>query len=311
LLKLVEDLLPHADLAPLLKPPAAGQTHLLASVPAQLIAGPIPVEPQDGWSILHVSLGIAWIAVLLATFAVGAVLQRTIELNQRRGAFVSAVTHELRTPLTTFRIYTEMLDEGMVTDSEKQKQYFGTLHGEAKRLSHLVENVLTYAQLENNRGGGQRIESVMLTELKERIAPRLADRAAQSGMELAIEMDDAARNVAVRTDIPAVERILVNLVDNAAKYGRKEQNNIMFSIGLKKGMAILSIRDHGLGISPRLQKKLFIPFSKSASEAANSAPGVGLGLSISRRLAHQMHGDLILDSAVTDGARFILTLPLE
>lgn len=311
LLKLVDDLLPHADLAPLLHPPETGQTQLLASIPAQLIPGPMPEELREGWSILHGSLGIAWLGVLLATLAVAVVLRRTMELNQRRGAFVSAVTHELRTPLTTFRMYTEMLDEGMVPDGEKQKKYFSTLHGEAQRLSHLVENVLAYAQLENNRIGAERIETLRLAELKERILPRLADRAAQSGMELALEMEDGILETAVRADLSAVERILFNLVDNAGKYACDAQDSrILFSIGLKNGMAVLSIRDHGPGISTRLRKKLFAPFSKSAAEAANSAPGVGLGLSISRRLARQMYGDLVLDPAVTDGARFVLTLPI-
>jgi signal transduction histidine kinase len=311
LLKLVEDLLPQAHLVPLLHSPATGETHLLASIPARLIPGPIPAETRNGWSVLHVSLGIAWIAVLLATLAVAAVLRRTLELNQRRGAFVSAVTHELRTPLTTFRMYTEMLDEGMVTDGEKQKKYFGTLHSEAERLSHLVENVLGYAQLENNRGGAERIETARLAELKERILPRLADRAAQSGIELKVEMEDAARDASVRADPSAVERILFNLVDNAGKYGRDGQDSaILFSIGLKDGMAVLSVRDHGPGIPPRLRKKLFVPFSKSASDAANSAPGIGLGLSISRRLARQMQGDLALDPTISNGARFVLTLPL-
>jgi signal transduction histidine kinase len=311
LLKQVEDLLPHANLAPLLQLPATGQTRLLASIPAQLIPGPIPEEPQNGWSILHMSLGIAWAGVLLATFAVAMVLRRTMELNQRRGAFVSAVTHELRTPLTTFRLYTEMLNEGMVTDGDKQKKYFATLHGEAERLSHLVENVLMYAQLENNRGGAERIETVRLADLKERIAPSLYDRAAKSGMELTIEMEEAAENASVRADISAVERILFNLVDNAGKYGRASQDSVtLLSIKINDGTAALSVCDHGSGIPPRMQRKLFMPFSKSASEAANSAPGVGLGLSISRGLARQMHGDLVLDKSITDGARFVLILPL-
>ena len=86
---------------------------------------------------------------------------------------------------------------------------------------------------------------------------------------------------------------------------------MLFTIGLKNGMAALSIRDYGPGIPTRMRKKLFTPFSKSASEAANSAPGVGLGLAISRRLARQMRGDLVLDPAVSDGARFVLTLPLS
>ncbi len=311
LLKQIEDLLPHANLEPLLQPPASGQTRLLASIPAQLIPGLIPEEPQNGWSILHMSLGIAWAGVLLATFAVAMVLRRTMELNQRRGAFVSAVTHELRTPLTTFRLYAEMLDEGMVTDEKKQKQYFSTLHSEAERLSHLVENVLMYAQLENNRGGAERIETARLADLKERIAISLAERAAQNNMELTIEMNEVIRDAAVRMDVSAVERILFNLVDNAGKYGRGAQDSgVLLAIELKNGKAALSVRDHGPGISPCVRKKLFLPFSKSASEAANSAPGVGLGLSISRGLARQMRGDLILDHSITDGARFVLTLPL-
>jgi signal transduction histidine kinase len=311
LLKRIEDLLPHADLAPLLSASAAGQTRLLASIPVMLFPGPVPEESREGWSILYVSLSIAWTGVLLATFAVAIVLRRTMELNQRRGAFVSAVTHELRTPLTTFRLYTEMLDAGMVTEDAKRKQYYSTLHCESERLSHLVENVLMYAQLENSRGGAERIETVQLVDLKERMALSLAERAMQSGMELSIKIAEQACHAAVRVDISAVERILFNLVDNAGKYGRTDQDlGILLSIALKGGMAAFSVCDRGPGIAPRLRKKLFMPFSKSASEAANSAPGVGLGLSISRGLARQMHGDLQYDFGFKDGACFVLTLPL-
>jgi signal transduction histidine kinase len=311
LLRRIEDLLPHADLAPLQNASAAGQTRLLASIPVMLFPGPVPEEPHEGWSILYMSLSIAWAGVLLATFAVAIVLRRTMELNQRRGAFVSAVTHELRTPLTTFRLYTEMLDAGMVTEDAKRKQYYSTLHGESERLSHLVENVLMYAQLENSRGGAERIEAVRLVDLKERMAPSLSERAMQSGMELSIEIAEQACHATVRVDISAVERILFNLVDNAGKYGRADHDpRILLSIALKGGMAALSVCDCGPGIAPRLRKKLFLPFSKSASEAANSAPGVGLGLSISRGLARQMQGDLQYDFGFKDGACFVLTLPL-
>jgi signal transduction histidine kinase len=311
LMELVEDLLPRSNLVPVVNQPLTGQTRLLASIPALLIPGSIPEAPQERWSILHISLGIAWMGVLLATGAVAIVLRRTLELNQRRGAFVSAVTHELRTPLTTFRLYTEMLDEGMVTDSEKQKKYFSTLHGESERLSHLVENVLMYAQLENNRGGVERIEIINLADLKERLAPSLSERATQSGMTLTIEIDQQAYSAAVRVDASAVERILFNLVDNAGKYGRTDHNpGIALSFTIKGKLAALSVSDHGSGIAPRQRKKLFKPFSKSASEAANSAPGIGLGLSISKGLARRMRGDLAYDASYHGGARFIFTLPL-
>jgi signal transduction histidine kinase len=221
------------------------------------------------------------------------------------------VTHELRTPLTTFRMYTEMLDEGMASDGEKQKEYFRTLHSEAERLNHLVENVLDYAQLEKSRGGVERSETVRLTDLRERLGRLLADRARQNAMELKTEMEDSAGSASVRADLSAVERILFNLVDNAGKYGRDAQTSaVIFQIGMKNGKAVFSIRDHGPGIPPSRRKRLFDPFSKSASDAANSAPGIGLGLSISRGLARQMKGDLYLDEEIRNGARFVLTLPL-
>ena len=72
------------------------------------------------------------------------------------GTFVSAVTHELRTPLTTFRLYTEMLDEGMVSGPDSQRAYLKTLRAEADRLGHLVENVLAFARLERGRWGENR-----------------------------------------------------------------------------------------------------------------------------------------------------------
>ena len=79
---------------------------------------------------------------------------------------------------------------------------------------------------------------------------------------------------------------------------------------LRGGRAVLEVRDHGPGISGNAARRLFQPFCKSAHEAANSAPGVGLGLALSRKLARHMGGDLQLDSGYGDGAGFVITLPL-
>lgn len=97
------------------------------------------------------SLLIAWACVLLGAAAVVLLLRGAVTLSERRGAFVSAVTHELRTPLTTFRLYAEMLAEGMVADENKRAGYFSRLREQADRLSHLVENVLAYARLARGR----------------------------------------------------------------------------------------------------------------------------------------------------------------
>ncbi|MHC4180996.1 MAG: sensor histidine kinase, partial [Planctomycetota bacterium] len=251
----------------------------------------------------------AWTCVLLAAIAVAALLLGVVRLSERRGAFVTAVTHELRTPLTTFQMYAEMLAEEMVPDAGQQKHYLKTLRAESVRLAHLVENVLCYARLERGRADG-RLEAVSLDQLVRRIEGRLAGRAEHAGMQLVVEARDPAGQAPVRTNVSAAEQILFNLVDNACKYAAAaDDKRIHLTLEADHATARLHLRDHGPGFSASARRQLFKPFSKTAHEAAQTAPGVGLGLALSRRLARDMGGDLRLDETVTDGACFVLTLP--
>jgi len=108
-----------------------------------------------------------------------------------------------------------------------------------------------------------------------------------------------------------VEQILFNLVDNACKYAAPGAAEKIIHLDALPGgkFAMLRVRDHGQGISEQGARTLFQPFSKSAHEAAHSAPGVGLGLALCRRLSRSMGGDLRLDRLVKGGACFVLTLP--
>jgi len=326
LLASVADLVPHADLVPVGVAAATGRGlrragessgystyglleepgRLLASLPVRLVPG-AAAEGDGEPSALRLSLIVAWICVLLAGAAVAALLWASVALSERRAAFVSAVTHELRTPLTTFRMYSEMLSRGMVADEAKRLRYLETLRIEADRLGHLVENVLAYARLERGRARG-RIEAVALETIVERVRGRLADRAAQAGMELVVEPLAGDATAAVRADASAVEQILFNLVDNACKYAAAAADKRIHLVAeAAAGGRRLKVCDHGPGISPKDGRRLFRPFSKSARDAANSAPGVGLGLALSRRLAREMGGDLVLEPAA-DGACFMLIL---
>jgi signal transduction histidine kinase len=262
-------------------------------------------------SPIRLSLLIAWACILLAAGAVAVLLMGAVTLSERRGAFVSAVTHELRTPLTTFRMYTEMLSEQMVPDEAKRMSYVNTLRVEADRLSHLVENVLSYARLERGRVGG-RVEVTTFKDLLEKVGKRLADRAEQGGMKLMIDSGESSADaLRIHTDPSAVEQILFNLVDNACKYAVSSATKEIHITPRQNGSkAELRIRDHGPGFSVKEKRSLFQPFSKSARQAAHSAPGVGLGLALSRRLAREMGGDLSLAEMPDGGACFVLTLPL-
>jgi signal transduction histidine kinase len=307
LLDSVRELLPQARLERADAATQGEDERRLAALPVRLVPGGVDLPPAS-FSPVRLSLLAAGGAVLLAALSMAALLRGVMDLSERRRVFVSAVTHELRTPLTTFRLYTDMLADGMVEGEEKRQSYLERLRSEAERLSHLVENVLFYARLESGRAGAVR-ETVDLFEVVRDTVARLEPRAAAAGLELRLD-DKASPPLTARIDRSALEQILVNLVDNACKYAAASQPPVVH-VRLERsgGRVLLSVRDFGPGLSKLDRRRLFRPFSKSDREAAASAPGVGLGLALSRRLARAQGGDLRLDSQTEGGAAFVLSLP--
>ncbi len=306
--KEVADLLPDASFEPVLLEPSDEDYTMLAALPVKLDPGKIPVRSRSFAYPIRLSLYIAWGFAIFAVIAVAALLAGTLSLSERRAAFVSAVTHEMRTPLTTLRMYTDMLVKGMVPNEEKRGKYLTTLRREALRLGHLVENVLAYSRLEKVNEA-ERLESMPLSQVLSRMENRLAERAAQEGLELVVNPLGKLTTRRVVLDISTVEQILFNLVDNACKYaaqGAVPQIHLEFVEEADK--ALISVRDHGPGILEQDRRNLFKPFRKSAHRAAVTAPGVGLGLALSRRLARQIGGDLYLGKTSTTGCTFVLSL---
>jgi len=309
LLAEAKEILPRASLVPVDNVQQADPTRMLAGLPVMIV-------PDERLSSLRISdpmrwaLWIGWAAILLALASSALLLAGVVALSERRAAFVSSVTHELRTPLTTFRMYADMLARGMVPDAERRQQYLETLRTEAERLTHLVENVLSYARLERGRGV-QRHESVTVDQLIERLRQRLAERAEQAEMKLIVTVADGAENESFTTDVGVVEQILFNLVDNSAKYAAgAEDRQIHWETRTMAGNVELTIRDHGPGFTKPSRARRTQAFSKTAEEAAVTAPGVGLGLALCRRLARQLGGRLeIVESK--DGVSAVLRLPLD
>ena len=317
LLNEITDLLPRADLLPC----DAFESNERAA--RRLAALPVVLMPGDdaavqahspGLSPIQLSLFAAWACVVLAAAAVGGLLVGVMRLSERRATFVSAVTHELRTPLTTFKMYAEMLADDMVPDPDRRGEYLQTLRAEADRLGHMVENVLAYARLERGRTNGK-LEDVALGELLSQNGPRLNDRAARAGMSLEIEADDSLQAAIVQANPSAVDQILFNLVDNACKYARDASDRRITLAAARVGSVVeISVSDRGPGIDRSAAGQIFRGFSKSAEDAAHSAPGIGLGLALSRRLARDMGATLRLDDSGGldgEGACFVLGLRTE
>jgi len=308
LLEEVADLFPNAELKPLPDPMQGDPSRMLAGLPVEFHV-PLEKGRYSPSAALRWTLGLGWLALLVALAAVASLLWGVLALSERRAAFVSSVTHELRTPLTTFRMYSDMLARDMVPDAGKRHEYLQTLQREAERLTHLVENVLSYARLERGRGPNAS-EQITVGELLDRQVLRLTERAKQAEMEFELTLPEAVRGLSLKTDTGVVEQILFNLVDNAAKYAANATDRRISCEATAVGRWLnLTIRGQGLGFEQKRSARRPQAFSKTAEEAAVSAPGVGLGLALCRRLAKQLGGRLEIGDT-SPGAAVNLTLPL-
>lgn len=309
LLAEVRDLFPDARLLPILedRSPASSEA-LLAGIPAVLEVSRMATVPAVMNSPARVTLALTWLAAVVALIAVAMTLRSSMAFAERRRRFVSAVTHELRTPLTTFRMYSEMLADGMVKDPKARQDYLDTLKEESERLTTIVENVLLYARLEEGKASGA--PSLMEVDtLVEAIRAPLQRRAEACGGSVAITVGPQAQG-SLQVDADAVGQILFNLVDNACKYGGKEgPPAIRLHAGGADGVLTLEVQDDGPGIPAGEERVIFEPFERGAGGPGNGESGVGLGLALARDLARSLGGELKLVSAAGGGACFRLTLP--
>lgn len=313
LLARVVDILPNAQLQPipepLVVPSRDGRPMLvsqrLASIPARLV--PSAVAPASGPDLgaVRLMLLIAWLAVLGAIAAIGMVLHRSMALGERRGRFVSAVTHELRTPLTSFQLYTRLLEQ--TDDEQKRRRYAQTLSEQAERLGRIVENVLAYARLERGRSRPA-LGAAPAGETLGAVLEAAAARGEAAGMDVRWKIDEPVERAHVPDAPDAIERVVFNLIDNAARYAGGQDWRVEVSATLHRDRVAVVVRDFGPGVSAGEARRIFRPFEQAHASEQPEA-GLGLGLALSRQVARDLGGDLRLVEVEGPGAAFELTLP--
>ncbi|MCU0710411.1 MAG: HAMP domain-containing histidine kinase [Pirellula sp.] len=310
---LVSDLFPEVEIVPLKSSLVEADSMMddyarLASLPLRLepiISSPISHLTSTRASTLYTLL-IAWGAAILAILAGSLSLAAFQQINYRRSLFVSSVTHELRTPLTTFQLYTDLLTQGVVTEESQRKLYLDTLKAESLRLQHLVENILAFSRIERGRATPERT-TILFGEILACIEGRIESAAMRGNMVMVWDCRDHANRL-VTCNIDLMEQILLNLIDNSCKYAASAiDRRIILSSCIKNQHLHVSVRDFGPGFKNSF--RWWRPFSKSAEQAAESAPGIGLGLALSKSLAKQFSAKLYSEPSEA-GAKLTLRLEL-
>jgi signal transduction histidine kinase len=300
---------------------------LLARTPARGAAGPVVAERRVAGLTLRAFEGpgaanrlpvaerrptrVVVVGALAAlTGALGVLtlrqLRREQELVRLRADFTSSVSHELRTPLAQILLYGETLALGRTRDAAQQRAAADTIVREARRLMHMVENVLHAARAER-RPNPVRVEAVALTPLAREVARDFAPLAEAAGMRVAAAVPDG---LAARAESGAVRQVLLNLLDNALRYGAPAQTIRVGAAAEGGGTVRLWVDDEGPGIPARDRRRVWLPFVRLARDRqAGDRTGSGLGLAVVADLVHAMEGEAWIAEAPGGGARVCVRLP--
>lgn len=245
-------------------------------------------------------------SVLLMLVALGLTVEanrRAAELTRMQADFISHVSHQLKTPLSLLSAATETVGMERVRSPEKLAQYLGIIRTEVARLTALVQRVLEFSRLQQQRG--YEFETVDLGALvRETVA------AFQSGLsgQFTFNVEEAGHRPHVTADPAAIEQALVNLLDNAVKYSG-ESRRVRVRVGGSGEAATIEVIDRGLGIDKADQRRIFDKFYRGHGASAHR-DGFGLGLPIVQELVRAHRGRVEVESAPGQGSTFRIVLPL-
>lgn len=237
---------------------------------------------------------------LLLSLAAILHLWRERSLVRARRDFVASVSHELRTPLAQIRMFTETLQLGRERTVEERQQWLNIISREARHLGDLVENILLFSHIDADRAKLEK-ERTDLGELIEEVVEGFVPIAERNGMRI---LADAPSRIFSLVDPRAMRQIIVNLLDNALKYGPKGQT---VSVELERigTVARITVSDQGPGIPATERRRIWKPFVRLGAEAGTTA-GSGIGLAVVRALVDQHGATIVLTDAPGGGARFVL-----
>lgn len=239
-----------------------------------------------------------------AALAVIRDVTRVRKLEQLRSEFVANVTHELKTPLTSIRGSIELL-KSADRDEETRRYFYDILDIEAERLHHLIDDMLVLSQIENAKEDPS-VSRCNVREKLEDTVKRLKPVAEKCKVTMELDADST---LFVACSPTRLEQLFGNLIENAIKYN-KENGQVSITARGQRQMAIIRIKDTGIGIAPEHIDRLFERFYRVDTSRSRAIGGTGLGLSIVKHLASLYNGEVSVESTVGVGSTFTIRLPL-
>ncbi|WP_395396659.1 hybrid sensor histidine kinase/response regulator [Novosphingobium sp. BL-8A] len=224
--------------------------------------------------------------------------------NEAKSRYLVAVSHEIRSPLNAIYGYAQLLERG---DAVTGAEAGAAIRRSVDHLTNLAESLLEISRIESGvlkiRSGVVDIRAVL-----GQIVSMFRAQAIGKGLSLTLHVSDNLPRL-VKTDQSRLKQVLINLVSNAIKY--TEAGSVEVAVNYRSEVATIDVIDTGIGIETEDMERVFEPFERGSSTGVQSQPGIGLGLTITRVLAHVLGGDITATSTVGAGSRFRLKLMLS
>ncbi len=229
-----------------------------------------------------------------------------IESSQMKSDFVSSVSHELRTPLTSILGFSSTILNDPNMDSATQREFVKIIYDESKRLSRLIENVLSISRIES-RTISYNLEPVNINPLIEEVYHSQKILCESKGIKIKYDMENHPTKV--NADRDAIKQTLLNLVGNAIKFSNKG-GIVKMTLSTNGSFAELRIEDNGLGIPEKDLPRIFEKFYR-VHRPGTEIEGTGLGLPIVKEIVESHQGKIEVYSAEGKGTTFKILLPLQ
>jgi len=258
-------------------------------------------------NLLYLTLtGLTIGACVLILFMGSRALKEQQRLSKLRSDFLTNVSHELRTPLTAIRLHAETLESQLARMNSPSAASAETIVGEVDRLSVLINDVLEFTRLENDkkRFVWERVDLVaVLQGSMQLFSQQLAD----AGFAVALDLPESL--ILRRADRAALKQCAVNLISNCLKFSPNDKS-ILLRLREENGKAVWETEDRGIGILPEDQPRIFEKFYRSGS-LDPAVSGTGLGLTLCKAFVEAHGGSIEWEAPVSGtGSRFVITLPV-
>lgn len=220
-----------------------------------------------------------------------------------RQEFFSNASHELKTPLTAIRGYAELLQSGMASDTQMQKEFLGRIHSEVEEMTNLINDILMISRLETKELMPTK-EMLCVKSVAEEVKKTLKPLADENNVSLEIHCCDEF----VYMDRSHLQGILSNLMGNAVKYNRPG-GFVQTDITMDSTSLSIRVEDGGIGIAKEDQKRIFERFYRVDKGRSKRVAGTGLGLSIVKHVTEFYGGCVSVESQSGVGSTFLVQLP--